>query len=848
MLAFGGVLLSAGQVAQSQEAPSLERVTIIGSNIKRVEAAAPTVVQTIRPADIEKTGATTVNEVFMNLPGFRAYNEESNATSAPSRSSVQFRNFDETNVLVLVNGRRISRNAVNGSAYDLNSIPAAAIERVEILKDGAAAIYGSDAVSGVVNFVLKRDLQGGTATVAYGDALSNHDGTERRLSAAYGFGSLEEDGYNFLLTGDYFQRDVVLRRDRAPTAFRKGPGQYNEAAPTGNLQDATVTGGNFTPINACKEDLVTDQQGTYCPYYFNVAINLIPKTERGGFFSAFTKKLGANTTAFAEVMATKASTQNAFSAPPGRFRNVTVPAGGVTLADGTVIPAGQVVELIRVRYDQNGVRRFLPKAQALRVVTGVEGAVGGFDYAVDVGRSQTKTSELSTGFFDYASAQADVNAGTFNPFIVPLAADISKYNVAGTTATKTSLTFVNAHGSLQLGELGGGAAAVAAGYSGGRESLDIMPDDISEAGRVSATGTGVVPLKDAKRTIQSVYSELSLPFMKGVETQAAVRFDHYSDFGNVVTPKLAAKWTVVPALAFRASFGKGFIAPNLEDLYRDGIESAEFVRDTAQCKAQNIAPEDCVVDQIDTTIRSNKDLKPEKSTTISLGFVAAPLPQLSLQADYFSIKKTGRIDTSLQYLIDNPDAIVAGKKASDYITRSGTGAIQFADSPKFNTGDEKSTGIELGVVYRTDPAPWGRLTFDNQTSYYIRYAKAQAPGTPLLGYLGLMDYPRYRNVYNMTYEISDLSLTTYVRTMGGFYDAQEPTEVTADTKKIGAFTTIDFQIGVANLLSKGSRFSIGMKNALNTKPTQSDNDNNSGFPTSQSAVGRFLYSSFSVPF
>jgi iron complex outermembrane recepter protein len=174
MLAFGGALTvaSTGSLAQQQ----LQRVEVTGSSIKRVQSEAPTTVQTITKTEIERSGVSSVNELILKLPGFSSFNDELNATGAPTRATVGFRQFDSDNVLLLINGRRISKNGINGSSYDLNSIPLAALERVDILKDGASAVYGADAVAGVINFITKLNFKGFEAKVEAGNSSRNDGG------------------------------------------------------------------------------------------------------------------------------------------------------------------------------------------------------------------------------------------------------------------------------------------------------------------------------------------------------------------------------------------------------------------------------------------------------------------------------------------------------------------------------------------------------------------------------------------------------------------------------------------------------------------------------------------------
>jgi iron complex outermembrane recepter protein len=848
MLAFGGALTvaSTGSLAQQQ----LQRVEVTGSSIKRVQSEAPTTVQTITKIEIERSGVSSVNELILKLPGFSSFNDELNATGAPTRATVGFRQFDSDNVLLLINGRRISKNGINGSSYDLNSIPLAALERVDILKDGASAVYGADAVAGVINFITKSNFKGFEAKVEVGNS-SRNDGGETRFSGAIGAGDYDKDGFNILFTGEYFSRDILYRRDRE-ASFRKGPGQYNEASPTGNIQ-SPGTGGTFKAINACRETLVTDNQGTYCPYYFNQDINLIPGTDRLGGMVFFNKKINEDNKFFAEALLSSGKGANSFSAPPGRFRDVPIPAGGLTLADGTKLPGGELAT-IRIRYDQSGVRRFLPETNFNRLSTGLEGTVGKFDYKLEVGKSTTVVDEIKTGFFDYATARTDITAGTFNPFVVPTASQIKKYEVAGNVLSRASITFLNANASTELFKLPGGPASIAVGFTANREFLDFAPDENSQSGRVSATGTPDLPVSGS-RNLKAIYGELSLPVFKGLETQIALRHDRYSDVGNVTVPKFAAKYVIVPALAVRGSFSKGFIAPAFESLYRDNVESAEFAKDTTLCAAQNISRTDCVTTQYDTRNRNNPDLKPEKSKAIALGLIFEPIPAFSSSLDYYHITKTDKIDRSIQFIIDNPNKLFNGRLGKDYITRGtpapnsgGVGVIEIADSPILNVAEEQAKGVEIGVTYKFGETSIGRFTIDNQFVRNLSYKKAQAPGEPLLEYTGLMDRPKYRDVLRVTWEKAGWTVSTAYNLMGGFLDAQEPTDVDSTTKKVPSFSTFDLQIVHKGLLGKGTAFALGVKNLTDKKPTATDNDQNAGFPASQSATGRYISTSFSASF
>src|SRR5678816_4480958 len=217
LLGIGGILLPLAAPAQTPDI----RVDVTGSNIKRVEGEGALPVEIVTKAEIQRTGARTVNELLRYIPSVDIYDQGEIASNSPSGSgtaTIKLRGLAETNVLVLLNGRRLPVSALYdstgaGAAVDVNMIPLSAIERVEILKDGGSAIYGADAVAGVVNFITRKDFQGVEVTGRYGIS-SEGDGEEKGASLAAGFGNYDRDGYNVLFAFDYFKRDPIYRKDR----------------------------------------------------------------------------------------------------------------------------------------------------------------------------------------------------------------------------------------------------------------------------------------------------------------------------------------------------------------------------------------------------------------------------------------------------------------------------------------------------------------------------------------------------------------------------------------------------------------------------------------------------------
>src|SRR6476620_10399404 len=278
LLGIGGILLPLAAPAQTPDI----RVDVTGSNIKRVEGEGALPVEIVTKEEIQRTGARTVTELLRYIPSVDIYDQGEIASNSPAGSgttTIRLRGLSETNVLVLPNGRRLPVNAIYdasgaGAAVDVNMIPISAIERVEILKDGGSAIYGADAVAGVINFITRKDFQGIEIGGRYGISQEG-DGEEKSANLAAGFGNYEKDGYNVLIALDYFKREPILRKDREISKsvdFRRfGSGDFRSSfAPQGNYIDPE-TGAfrdDLGSVQPCPPELFRLR----CRYDFNASV------------------------------------------------------------------------------------------------------------------------------------------------------------------------------------------------------------------------------------------------------------------------------------------------------------------------------------------------------------------------------------------------------------------------------------------------------------------------------------------------------------------------------------------------------------------------------------------------
>ena len=258
-VAIAATFVAAG-VAYAQSTPQkVEKVEVTGSNIKRIDVETVAPVDVITREQIERSGQPTIADVLRNVPANsgNSYSESFSNSFAPGASGISLRGLGQKTTLVLINGRRTAgygfAQNLQDSFVDLNSIPSSAVERIEVLKDGASAIYGSDAIAGVVNVILRKDYKGIEFTTGAGTAAGNG---EYRFSATGGFGDLGKDKYSVIGVFDYFKRDLVMLDETDFGASRDWRGRagggrnFTSLTGAGTWRQLTATNGLTTNYQA----------------------------------------------------------------------------------------------------------------------------------------------------------------------------------------------------------------------------------------------------------------------------------------------------------------------------------------------------------------------------------------------------------------------------------------------------------------------------------------------------------------------------------------------------------------------------------------------------------------------
>ncbi|MDX8125585.1 TonB-dependent receptor [Janthinobacterium sp. GMG2] len=736
-------------VAQEAAPPSMQRVEVTGSSIKRVAKEGALPVQVITFDQIEKQGITTTEQLVRTLSangtgadnmtsGNNVFGADADRVSGGA-SFASLRGLGPSSTLVLLNGRRIATHGASGKSVDLNSIPLGAISRVEILKDGASAIYGTDAIGGVINFILKTNYSGVEASVSTNDTQAG-GGATRRASLLAGTGSLESDRYNIMASLTVDKAQQLNGRDRSfVNGFQPGRGLSPDTTGTPFANQmagaGTALGASFqlpgdankylqaNPLSfqgkcdsiagmsqyqtALWKDVTSPLRTTYsCAYDYGADYVLQFPVERANLLSRGTFQLAPDHRMFVEVLGsrTKATAILTPMQVQATVANKNLyPVGGAYYQDlSAYIPSFDRTKPISYKWRANDVgnRTQENTTDNARVLVGFEGNFGKWDYKAGISRAESSTKTKLTDGYSYTDKlYAALASGIINPWVGAgqSQTEAAKQLIESTKFRgdfqhgKTTLTQIDGSVSGELFQLPAGALAMAAGFDLRREGYSFAQD-------VDATqillSPGNAALKDASRTVKAVYAELLVPVTKDLEMQLAIRRDDYSLVGATTNPKVAFRYQPTDFLLFRGSASKGFLAPSFQQLYSGSLsqELPNGVIDQEGCAKHPGVPEYCAIDRLDYRTGGNTNLKPETSKQGSVGFVIEPFKGYSASFDYWAINTKDRI------LNRTPQIVLANYQAlNQYIHRNPDGTIEYVQAGWINAAGSRVRGLDVGL-------------------------------------------------------------------------------------------------------------------------------------------------------
>jgi iron complex outermembrane receptor protein len=768
--------------ATSADASKLDRVEIVGSNIKRSNVSAQsTQIETYRTEDFAKKGATSAQDIVNSLASSQAsiVGASSVGSDTAGASYANLRNLGAQYTLVLVDGRRVANQpgGTGGYAVDLNAIPVEAIERVDVLKDGASAIYGTDAIGGVINFITKKNYQGANATVSYSKPTSSGGGMEKSVAIGGGIGDLNNDGWNLQGTFGISKSEALMASGRNSTVSSNP--QWSSNSPGNYIgfksdSDGQLLNPNYP--NCTGGGSVGYANGTgYCRENTSKYLSLEPEVSRWSATAKATKRVFDDSEFSLQYLHNETKT-TATMAP-------TPMAGGVSLPNtspyypvgepGYVDANGNTVVDLYGRTVDAGSRIQGYKTTMDRLQSNLEGTLAGWDYKAGIGYSESMgESTLKSGWINSSALQSALDDGSFNPFGSNSTNVWNSLSLTGLLNKSTMKMYTADYKmSREILPLPGGNMAVAFGSEIRREDLDSV---VNTGLAKNAMSTGEEDSQSTKggRTVYAFYGETLLPVMKGLEFNPAVRFDHYSDFGDTVNPKISFKATPVKQVMFRGSASTGFRAPTLYDMYSPMYTTytGDSYSDPLGCPSGSGTSAACQATQQHLQYGGSTNLKPEKTFSTSIGTVITPVKSFMASADLWTTVIRNQIGVL-------PEAAVFGDpvKYANLLVPDANGNLAYAKTLTANLGDVRTSGVDLAASWRLPSSFLGNFVLSSNSTYTRFYQYQLEKGGAWINNLGVNSNNtvvfRWKTNTTLDWSRGDWSATLGANYLSGYTDA-----------------------------------------------------------------------------
>jgi iron complex outermembrane receptor protein len=877
---------------QAQTAQKVEKIEVTGSNIKRIEGETALPVTVITREQIETQGIQSPMELVERLSSNSSVGginmQGSIGATGVGFAAASLRGLGSNRTLVLLNGRRLANTAFNGAAVDINAIPFSAIDRVEVLTDGASAIYGTDAIAGVINFILRKDFTGAEAYAFYGDSQQG-GGKNNRYNATLGWGDIAVNKFNAFVTFDYNKVEAIRANQRSFSRTSYIPdapgGTYDRTSGNsfpGNVFLPAVPGRAGTtrspgyPDCAPPFSFPTANTATagQCRFDFASVIDIAPPTEIHNVFGSARFQVAPDHQAFIEG-SWEQTKSIARSSPP--------PISSATLLSGepvTTSPSspfyptqlatqygvnGQTLEVFW-RGLELGPRTDNNKIEQSRFVGGLEGTIAGWDYSTAINWSQSKATDTwSAGWSRGSVLLPLLNGGQINLFGFNTPQALALLRTAliqePVIQAKGTATEYDIRASNEIMQLSGGPLALAAGAMARQEKYEFITSQTVRDADVPGLGGSIATVPSVSRTVKAVYGELNIPIVKTVEANAAVRFDDYGSIGNTTNPKISVRWTPTKEILLRTAYSTGFRAPSLPELFAPasfGATGGNY-SDPVRCPVTG-SPRDCNT-QFTTKLGGNTELKPEKSKNFTAGFVLEPMTGLSFGADYYRVK----IDDVVGIPAEQPIfSDIPGSEAAGLVVRYAAGSagcgtptaglpcpVFYGVQTLVNLTELKTEGVDINAAYRFPKMSWGRFSFAFNGTYLMKWDQKSVGqdvqhlagqfgggvAATVIGSGSTGGFPRWKHVLTVTAETGAFQLTLNELYVGHYIDAD-------GIRTVDSYSTVGLNLAYTGI--RNTTLTLGVKNVFDQDPpyTRQNQAFQVGYdPALTDPTGRFFYAS-----
>lgn len=851
LAAMSGYSVQAAEAAGAEQ-EKIEKIQITGSRLKGVDMEGANPVQIFDRDDLTSRGYNTLSDFLRDLPQassagtFTENGGVGGADGSPAGSAgVSLRGLGSSSTLVLVNGRRVAVDSFsNGfdSFVNVNTIPMSALERVEVLTDGASSVYGSDAIAGVINFILRKDVEGHEVSVSYGDDTASSNFGRTNLTYVGGFNTANS---NTTVVVDYFDREALFNSDRPITV-------------TLNSSTRVSIDGSDYAEPWC--DGNTSNGGTRCRYDYVTQRAIQPDTTAIGATLHHTYRLAGGNEFFAEAMYQQNSGSAYDSAAAFDVRvagdSPLVPqwARNIDAADGTV---NQI--RVRSRFPETRVQDY--DTTSYRLLAGLRGELADWSWetAAIYGKTENEITHVQ-GYMGIDKVNAGISNGSFNPFNLGQdnsAAALAAVRELAPRVGESEVFSVDANiaGDLAL-QLPAGNISAVFGAEYRSEDIFDRPSAIAKEGGVFALGASDAA---ADRTQYAAYAEFNLPVTDSLDLIAALRYDHYSDFGGDVNPKLSLRYRATDDLILRASWSTGFRAPSLSQLGAGESLGSAYIN----CGADQ--PFDALCGdfgatagelELDQETLGNRGLNAENSEAVNLGFSWNLTENLQITADYWNYEHTDIVDvdanTTLKACIAGTapvtNSIAALNGDFGCVLDAGNDLV-FLRTGFFNVGSQETDGIDVKIDYRITTDNLGTIKLfaaGTKTFNYQRQITPDSAKEDLLGKLsGANEIARPDFVADFG---ADWNLENWSASLSGHYIS----ELGDGDFKFGGNETVDawliFSGSVGYDISDTQSLLLSVRNLTDKKPPYASSPTNGYASSVHDWIGRLWTVRYTIRF
>jgi iron complex outermembrane receptor protein len=807
--------------ADKKDATELETIEVTGSRVGRADIEGALPVATITRADIEQSGFTSVGELLRNttfnsLGAFRAQS----GSSAQALVAVDLRGLGSERTLVLIDGRRAPKAPFLPSAQDLNAVPLAVVERIEVLRDGASAIYGSDAIAGVINIITRKNYEG--AQLSY-----QKQGTDREGGDSHGgqfVSGISNEKGSVVFGASFFSRDIIYARNslfNVPGAsffsnnyiladFVDTNGDYFDDN-TGNYYYGPVAGG--CP-NSDPAFYITP--AGLCGYDFTRVSADEAATGNQGVFARTSYNLGDDWRIEAQGSVTRATSFGRY-APSLNDTAIRVPSDSVNnpfFNDGNATNDQDIY--LYHRFAALGSRDENTDANVYDISGAFVGSIGEVKLTSGVRHNEYQFYSLGKNYVVLPIATQYIIDGTYDIYDPTVNNPASVLNSMKATINRSSywktLEYF-AEATTPVFPMQGGSAALAFGAEYRSERYFDRYDSLSEGGAIGGSAGNSA---GTDRKISSAYAELFMPVMDMWEVSLSGRFEDYNDVGENFAPKLSTRLQPVDILTLRASIGQGFRAPTLDVISALPSFSAEAItNDQATCtfSGGTFTNGVCSVSaQVNTTIISNPALKAEESDQFSFGVAVDIMDDLDVSLDYYNIAIEDTIEfvspTDLVNLQNEGKPLPSGLS----ITRQPPSNRISAVTAGFgNVGKRETSGVDLAANYRLTMGRFGKFETHLLTTYILDYSVSTTGASEDV--LGEPAWPQYRMSLDNSWTIAGATLA-----VNGNHIAKQDEGVSA-SQAVPSYTKWDVQLGYELPFLGGTQLAVGALNIFNRQPS-----------------------------